>query len=238
MFGGGGVDRFLQGGRQRADAGVELIPVFGRDREQRLKLSGRDFAVLEKLVADRTEEFTVVVGPAPDLFRSREGDLLQQLQQRTGFFGRRRVAVARVFEPRGELRVEIRHHVGPGNLAFLDLVELLLHSGRETDVEKLRKPLDEEVIHAEAEFGRNELALFAVHVVAILNRAQDRRVGRRAADAVFLELLDQRGFAVSRRRLGELLLGLEIPDRQRIAGFEAPSTSASRLSSLLFFASS
>ena len=49
---------------------------------------------------------------------------------------------------------------------------------------------------------------------------ENRRIGGRAADAAFFELLDQRRFVVARRRLGEVLLRLQFLERQFLAGFE------------------
>src|ERR1044072_1912732 len=48
--------------------------------------------------------------------------------------------------------------------------------------------------------------LSMVHVLAFLERRDDGGVGRRAADAVLLERLHERGFGVARRRLGEVLV--------------------------------
>jgi hypothetical protein len=43
-------------------------------------------------------------------------------------------------------------------------------------------------------------------------------VGRRTADAVFLERLDQRRFGEARRRLGEMLVGVDAIQRHAVAG--------------------
>ena len=47
-------------------------------------------------------------------------------------------------------------------------------------------------------------------VLAILNGADDGGISGRAADAALFQLLDERGFVVARRRLGEVLLVLEL----------------------------
>ena len=58
-----------------------------------------------------------------------------------------------------------------------------------------------------------------VHVLARLDHADDRRVGARAADAVLFERLDERRFAVARRRLRELLLRLQLAQRRARSPF-------------------
>src|SRR5207245_1572625 len=69
----------------------------------------------------------------------------------------------------------------------------------------------------QAERRRLELAFALVDVVAVLQHADDRRVGARPADAVLLELLDERRLGESRRRLRELLLGAQHLELQAIA---------------------
>ncbi|MNC18922.1 hypothetical protein D3C75_668430 [compost metagenome] len=55
------------------------------------------------------------------------------------------------------------------------------------------------------------------HVAAILNGRNDRRIGRRPADAALLHLLDQAGFRVARRRLGEVLGRVELEQLELVA---------------------
>ena len=56
-----------------------------------------------------------------------------------------------------------------------------------------------------------------LHVLAILERGDDGGVGGGPADAVLLQRLHQRGLAVARRRLGEVLLGAQRVESHRIA---------------------
>src|SRR5690606_1747974 len=69
-----------------------------------------------------------------------------------------------------------------------------------------------------ADVGRVETPALELHVLAEQQRRDDRGVGRRAADAVFLERLDQAGFGVARRRLGEVLVGVDAIQRDPVAG--------------------
>src|SRR5262249_29333528 len=71
-----------------------------------------------------------------------------------------------------------------------------------------------------AEFGGTELAFELLYVFAVLNDRHDRGVGRRPSDAFLFESLDQRGFGVARRRLGEMLIRRKRIELQLFALFD------------------
>ena len=98
--------------------------------------------------------------------------------------------------------------------SLLDLVQLLLHGGGVLDVHDVLEVLDQEVGDQEAELGGPELGVPLLHVLAGLDGGDDRGVGRGAADAVLLELLHEAGLAEARRRLGEVLVGVELLERR------------------------
>ena len=77
------------------------------------------------------------------------------------------------------------------------------------DVEDVVEVLDQQVGHDQADLGGDELAAVLLHVLALLNGGEDGGVGGRPADAALFQFLDQRRFVVARRRLGEVLLGLQ-----------------------------
>ena len=91
-------------------------------------------------------------------------------------------------------------------LAARDRVELIFHRGREAVLDVTVEVFRQEAIDDLADVGRHEAPAVHLHVLAILQRRDDRGVGRGPADAVLLERLDERGFGVARRRLGEMLL--------------------------------
>src|SRR6478609_10309153 len=101
--------------------------------------------------------------------------------------------------------VELGHHFLPGHIPFLDPVEVLFHPRREGHVEDVGELLDHRLLDQLAELGREEAPGLDLHVLARGERRDDRRVGRRAADAEALELLDQARFREAGRRLGEVL---------------------------------
>ena len=79
------------------------------------------------------------------------------------------------------------------------------------------KILREKAIDDLADVGRDEAPAVHLHVFAVLQRRDDGRVGRWPADAMFLECFDKRGFGEARRRLGEVLLGFKVCQRDRLA---------------------
>ena len=90
--------------------------------------------------------------------------------------------------------------------AFGDLVELLLHPGREAQVNDLREVVDQQAIHHLADVCRGEPLVLAPDVAPLLDGRQDRGIGGGPPDPVLLQGLDERGLCVAGRRLGEMLL--------------------------------
>ena len=119
-----------------------------------------------------------------------------------------------------ERRVELVEHLDLAELALGDVVELLLHVAGEVDVDDVGEVLDQLVGDDVADVLGLEPAVLEPHVPAVLDRRDDRRVGRRPADALLLELLDERRLGVARRRLGEVLLGQHLEHPQRLLGGE------------------
>ena len=104
-----------------------------------------------------------------------------------------------------EVAVELVKHVLPVALAVGHVVEVLFHAGGKAVVhqvgEALGQTLGDDVAHL---FGI-ETTVVQSHITAILNGRDDRRIGRWTTDAAFFHFLDQAGFRVTRRRLGEVL---------------------------------
>src|SRR5262249_4863164 len=71
--------------------------------------------------------------------------------------------------------------------------------------------------HHHSELSRDELAAFLLYVLAFLNGREDRRIGRGPPDAVGFEPLHQGRFVESRRRLGEMLFGLDVAETEMLA---------------------
>ena len=131
--------------------------------------------------------------------------------------------LAGVFEVLLELGVELVQGGGPLDFAVFDLVEFLFHAGGELVVEDVLEIFDEQFGDDEADFGGEEFSAASgglLHVAAIDDGADDGGVGGGTADAALFQFLDQRSFVEARRRLGEMLLGLEFLKTQLLALFE------------------
>ena len=126
----------------------------------------------------------------------------------------------RPLERVGERRVELPEHLDALQVALGDLVEVLLHLGREVHVDDVGEVLDELVGHDLADVVGEEPAVLEPHVPAVLDRRDDRRVRRRPADAELLERLDEGRLREPRGRLREVLLGQELEERQGLLGRE------------------
>ena len=109
----------------------------------------------------------------------------------------------------GELAPEVAQQLAPGELVVGDAVELLLEAGGEVVFDIAgEEAFEERGEHAALVLGHQPLLVDA-HIAAILEHLQDRGIGRGPADAELLHALDQRGFRIARRRLGEMLAGVD-----------------------------
>ena len=90
-----------------------------------------------------------------------------------------------------------------------DLVELFFEAGGEIIFDIAGEEAFEERDDDAALVFGNEALLVDAHIAAVLQDLQDGGVGRRPADAEFFHALDQGGFRKARRRLGEMLGGLD-----------------------------
>ena len=119
-----------------------------------------------------------------------------------------------------EFLVEVGQGVGPLLFAFFDFVEFLFQTRGVLHIENVAEVFDQQIGDDQADFGRRKFAADFLHVLPLLNGGENRRVGRRAADAALFEFFHQRGFVVARRRLGEVLLGLQFLERKFLSSFE------------------
>jgi hypothetical protein len=112
---------------------------------------------------------------------------------------------------------EVAHQLLPGEFAGRDLVELTFEVGGEVVFDILAEEVFEEGDDETAAVIRDEAVLVHLHVIAFAQLLEDRRVGRRPADAEFFELLDEARFRITRRRFGEVLISLHVFDLDALA---------------------
>ncbi len=109
----------------------------------------------------------------------------------------------------GEFAPEVAQQFAPGDLVVGDTVELLLQIGGEAIFDIAgEEAFEESSEHAALVLGYQSLLVDA-DVATVLEHLQDRGIGRGPADAEFLHALDQRGFRIARRRLGEVLADVD-----------------------------
>ena len=126
-----------------------------------------------------------------------------------------RMSLLGVLEVALERRVEAAHRRDPVLLALLDLVELAPPCRGELDVEDVgERSTSRSVTRMPSSRRAAAASRLSSDVLLVEDRRHDRGVGRRAADALLLELLDERRLGEARRRLGEVLLGHQLVQRQ------------------------
>src|ERR687888_533365 len=81
-----------------------------------------------------------------------------------------------------------------------DAIEVVLHTGRELVVDEVAEVRLEQAHDRERDERRDERRPLLEDVAAVEDRAEDRRVRRRPADAEILERLHERRLGVARRR--------------------------------------
>ena len=90
-----------------------------------------------------------------------------------------------------------------------NLVEFLFQLGGEVVADILPEIVLQEGDHQPALVLGDQAVLFLADVVAVLDRGDDRGIGGRAPDAKLFHALDQCRLGIARRRLGEVLVGVD-----------------------------
>ena len=111
----------------------------------------------------------------------------------------------RVIDQVDERLPEFLQWLGPRLFAARDGIELIFHRRSEAVIDVLAEVRAQEVVDDLANVGSDEAPTVHIDVFAIFQGRDDRSVGRRTTDTMFFERLDERGFGVARRRLGEML---------------------------------
>ena len=102
--------------------------------------------------------------------------------------------------------IEFAEDLVLGVLLFGNLIQLFLHLGGEADVDESLEVFGEHIHSHNAKLGNEQLFGLFYHVTAGKQGNDGRGKGAGAADALLLQLLDERCFRKVRRRLSEVLL--------------------------------
>src|SRR5439155_7678057 len=208
----------------------EWLPAFGahlafEDLELRLALSLERLGVIARagrerlpLLALRESGARIEPAIATELDHDRSpalrADAIGGLLGHVGLLSRLRL----LLDALAERLEEIADDRDPLDLAVGDLVQVLFHPRGEARVDDVREVLVQEVRHDESDVLGNERASFLPNVLPANERRDGRRIGRRPSDAELLEGLDERRLGETRRRLREVLSGVEPEKLERLAG--------------------
>ena len=144
------------------------------------------------------------------VFLRREDVRAQHFVQRVEHLGD--AQIADVGDGAVEVFPEVAHQLLPIEFAGGDFVELLFEVGGEIVFDIFAEEVFQERGDETAAVIRDEAVLVHLHVIAFAQLLEDRRVGRRPADAELFQFLDEAGFRIARRRLGEMLIGFHVID--------------------------
>ena len=110
----------------------------------------------------------------------------------------------------GEAEVKIMQPRCGLCIAAGDGIECVLHAGGEVVVDQVGQVALEQSDDGKGGEGRHQRLPLVPHIAAVLDGLDDRGVGRGTSDAPRLELLDQTGLGVARRRLRGVAGRLEV----------------------------
>src|SRR5205823_12058935 len=107
-----------------------------------------------------------------------------------------------------ELLVKVGKRLRPAFLTFFNFVKLFFQARSVLDIKDVAEILDQKIGHNQTDLRGEELASSLLHILALLNCAEDRCVCGGTTDSTLFQFFYQRSLVVTRRRLGEVLLGL------------------------------
>src|SRR5581483_4990528 len=125
--------------------------------------------------------------------------------------------LSRLFDSLVEGLIEALEHRHPEALTRGDVVQLLFQIGGELDVNDVGKLLDQQAIYRPAKLRWLELLLDALDVPPLLDGSDGGCVRAGPANAFLFHGLDQAGLGVARWWLGEVLIGQQPDQIERLA---------------------
>ncbi len=114
---------------------------------------------------------------------------------------------------------EILENVFPFQLAHGNFIKLVFQIGGEVVLHIAFKEFRQEGGYQTTTVLCDETATFQQHIVPVLKNRNDRRIGRRTANAEFFHLLDQARLGIAGRRLGEVLINADFAKIRLLAFF-------------------
>ncbi len=122
----------------------------------------------------------------------------------------------RLFQSHGKGVIKFFEQVIFFHLAFGDFIQLIFEVCRKLHIDNVLEVLFQHIHHHKAQFRGLEMLVNALDIAAGLNRLNNRRIGTRTANFLFLQSLNERSIVVTWRRFREVLLWQHLSDIQFI----------------------
>ena len=105
----------------------------------------------------------------------------------------------------GKGPIKAIHNLYPISLAAGNFIEIVLHRSCEVHIHNLWKILHHHFINEHTGFRWFQALVNPNHIATFLDSRHDRRICGRASNSKGFKRLNQRGFGITRRRLGKML---------------------------------
>ena len=118
------------------------------------------------------------------------------------FFFRMRISFFQLF---AENTVEVGEYLKVCSITFRNLIQPLFHICSKADIHNTAKVFLQQFSYLESNFCRNKLLPIFFHILSSLDSIQNSCIGRRTANPLFFQCLDEAGFGKSWRRCCKML---------------------------------
>ncbi len=126
------------------------------------------------------------------------------------FYGHALLFLLRHLDRLVQIRIEVADDLLPGHPALLHHIQKPFHIGRKMDIHDTREGLLHDVVDHLSDLRQIEVLSFLGDVPPSQDRADGGRIGTGTPDPLLLQRLHQRRLCIMSRRLGKVLLRLEV----------------------------
>ncbi len=126
------------------------------------------------------------------------------------FYGHAFLFLLRHLDRLVQIRIEVADDLLPGHPALLHHIQKPFHIGRKMDIHDTREGLLHDVVDHLSDLRQIEVLSFLGDVPPSQDRADGGRIGTGTPDPLLLQRLHQRRLCIMSRRLGKVLLRLEV----------------------------
>ena len=127
------------------------------------------------------------------------------------------LVLLRLLQALAEILVKFVEQLVPGEIALGYLVKVLLHACGKAVIQQVGETLLQALGDDIAHFLGVKALVLQAHVAAVLDRGDNGGIGGGSTDTALFQLPHEAGLTVSRRRLGEMLGGIQLQQRKHVA---------------------